>query len=66
MVCLKWSKASIVSIKPFMLMGYEMQYFFELITCDPSIYLMDPDFIECSCMEKSIGLKRGKGEYCVN
>ena len=30
----------------------------EIITCDPSIYTMDhPDFIVCSLMENSIGLK---------
>ena len=30
-----------------------------MITCDPSIYIMDhPDFIVCSFMEISIGLKR--------
>ena len=33
--------------------------FFEIITCEPSIYRMDqPDIIICSFMENSIGLKR--------
>ena len=36
----------------------EIQYILEIITCDLSIYTMDhPDFIVCSFMEKSIGLK---------
>ena len=35
--------------------------FSEIIICDPSIYTMDyPDFILCSFMENSIGLKRVK------
>ena len=35
--------------------------FLEIITCDPSIDTMDhPDFIACSFMENSIGLKRVK------
>ena len=34
---------------------------FDIITCDPSTYTMDhPDFIVCSFMESSIGLKRVK------
>ena len=33
--------------------------FFEIITCEPLIYTMDhPDLIVCSCMEKSIGLRK--------
>ena len=41
----------------------EIQYFFEIITCIPSIYIMDhPVFILCSCMESSIELKRVKLE----
>ena len=41
----------------------KIQYFLEIISCDPSvepsIYRMDhPDFIACSFIEKSIGLKR--------
>ena len=36
-----------------------MQYFYEMITCDPSIYTMDhPDYFVCSIMENSIGVKR--------
>ena len=36
-----------------------MQYFFEIITCDPSLYTKDlPDFIVCSFMEHFIGLKK--------
>ena len=35
------------------------QYLLEIMTCDPSVYTMDhPDFIICSFMENSIGLKR--------
>ena len=35
--------------------------FFEILTCEPSIDVMDhPDFIVCSFMENSIGLKRVK------
>ena len=35
--------------------------FWEIITCDPSIYTIDhPDFIVCTFMEFSIGLKRVK------
>ena len=35
-----------------------MQYFLQIITCDPSIYTMDhPDFIVSSLMEDSIGIK---------
>ena len=37
----------------------EIQYFWEIITCDPSIYAMDyPDLFICSFMENSIGPKR--------
>ena len=37
----------------------EIQYFLEMITCDPSIYTMDhTDFIVCSFMENFIGLRR--------
>ena len=37
----------------------EIQYFLEIITCEPSIYTMDhPDFIVCSFLENSISLKR--------
>ena len=33
--------------------------FLEIITCVPSVYKMDhPNFIVCSFMENSIGLKR--------
>ena len=33
--------------------------YFEIITCDPSIYTMDlSDFIVCSFMENDINLKR--------
>ena len=41
---------------------------FLIITCDPSIYTMDhPDFIVCSFMENSIGLKRvNKHSVLVN
>ena len=39
----------------------ELQYIFEIITCDPSIYTMNhPDLFVCSFIENSIGLKRGK------
>ena len=39
----------------------EIQYYFEIITCDTSIYAMDhPDFIVCGFMENSFGLKRVK------
>ena len=40
----------------------EIQYFLEIITCDPSIYTMDhPDLIIiCYFMENSIGPKRVK------
>ena len=39
----------------------EIQYFLEIITCEPSLYTMDhPDFIVCSFMEKPIGLKKVK------
>ena len=39
----------------------EIHYILEIITGDPSIYKMDqPDFIICSNMENSIGLKRVK------
>ena len=32
----------------------EIQYFLEIITCDPSLCIMDhPDFIVCSFMENS-------------
>ena len=34
--------------------------FGEVLTSDPSIYPMaHPDFVECSFMENSIGLKKG-------
>ena len=34
----------------------EIQYFLEIITCDPSIYTMDhPDLIVCSFKKNSIG-----------
>ena len=34
----------------------EIQYFLEIITCNPLIYTMDhPDLIVCSFMENSIG-----------
>ena len=37
----------------------EIQYFFEIITSDPSIYTMNyPDLIVCNFMENSVGLKR--------
>ena len=36
----------------------EIQYCLEIITCDPSVYTMDKhDFIVCSFMENSIGMK---------
>ena len=36
----------------------EIEYCLQIITCDPSIYTVDhPDFIVCSFMENSIGLK---------
>ena len=36
----------------------EIQYFWEIMTCDPSIHKKDhPDFNKCSFMETSIGLK---------
>ena len=39
----------------------QIRYFWEIITSDPSVYTMDhPDFIACSFMEYSIGLKRVK------
>ena len=39
----------------------EIQYSLKIITCDPSIYIMDhPNFNVCSFMESSIGLKRVK------
>ena len=39
----------------------EIQYYLEIITCDPSIYLVDhPDLIVSSLIEISIGLKRVK------
>ena len=39
----------------------EIQYFFGIIACDPSIYTMDhPDFIAYSFMERSTSLKRVK------
>ena len=38
-----------------------LNIFLKIITCDPSIYTMDhPDFIVCSFMENSIGVKRVK------
>ena len=47
----------------------EIQYILEIITCDPSIYTMDhPDFIACSFMENSIGLKlfnRDQNQYKI-
>ena len=37
----------------------EIQYFLEIITCDPSIYTMDhADFTAYSFMENSIGTKQ--------
>ena len=37
----------------------EIEYFLQIITCGPSLYLMDhPGFIVCSFMENSIGQKR--------
>ena len=37
----------------------EIQYFFETITCCPSLCTMDhPDFSVCSFIENSIGLER--------
>ena len=39
----------------------EKQYSLEIITRDPSVYIMDHSyFIVCSFMENSIGLKQGK------
>ena len=39
----------------------EIQYFFGIIACDPSIYTMDhPDFITYSFMARSTSLKRVK------
>ena len=39
----------------------EIQYFWESITFDPSLYTMHhPDFIVCNFMVNSIGLKRVK------
>ena len=38
----------------------EVQPFLEIISCDPSLYVMDhPGLIVCSFMENSIGPKRG-------
>ena len=37
----------------------KIQYFQEIITYDPLVYTMEhPDFIVCSFLENSIGLKR--------
>ena len=42
-------------------------FYSEIITCDPSIYpKTHPDFIVCSFMENSIGLKRFKYEKSVS
>ena len=39
----------------------KVQYFLEIVTYDPLIYTMDhSDFIACSFIENSIGLKRVK------
>ena len=39
----------------------EIQYFLEIITCDPSIYKMDhPELIVSNFMEKSFHLQRVK------
>ena len=38
-----------------------IHYFLKIINCDPSTYIMDhPDFIVCSFVENSIGLKTVK------
>ena len=43
-----------------------LQYFGEIIPCNPTKYTMDhdPDFIVYSFMENSIGLKRGITGEC--
>ena len=48
--------------------GKEIQYFLEIIACDPSIYGKNhPDFIVCSFMGHPIGLKRvNKNAYHVD
>ena len=39
----------------------EIKYFFEIITCNPSLFTMDhPNLTVCGLLETSIGLKRGK------
>ena len=41
----------------------KQHYFMKIVTCDPSKYKMDHhDFIVCSFMESSIGLKRVRGD----
>ena len=41
-----------------------VQYFFRIVTCDPSLYIMDHlDIAVSNFMENSIGFKRVKGQY---
>ena len=42
----------------------KIQYFFEIITCDPSLYIIDhPDLTVSNFMGNSIGIKRVNWTY---
>ena len=59
--CAGWSVSLLFANPGQQVLSQRGPYYFEIITCDPSIYTMDhPDFILSNFMESFIGVKMVK------